>query len=59
MSGTEDTSTRPKEVPGATNVIDPEVGNDGPSIENRPNEYVEAEKPQVDYKKLWKQNLDL
>ena len=58
MSGTEDTSTRPKEVPGATSVIDPGVANVEPSIENRPNENVEAEKPQVDYKKLWKQNLD-
>ena len=58
MSGTEDTSTRPKEVPGATSVTDLGVANDGPSTENRPNENVEAEKPQVDFKKLWKQNLD-
>ena len=33
------------------------VINEGPSTKNKPNENLEAEKPQVDFEKLWKKNL--
>ena len=42
---------------GATSVMDLGVINEGPSTKNKPNENLEAEKPQVDFEKLWKKNL--